>query len=60
MRLNGVDEYYITGDAPAWEKFQKWTGTLKKAVGNPLFHWSYLKLKRYFSYNGVLKGEKTE
>ena len=57
MRSNGVDEYYITGDAPAREKFQKWAETLEKAVGNPLFHWSHLELKRYFGYNGVLNGE---
>ena len=24
MRSNGVEEYYITGDAPDREKFQKW------------------------------------
>lgn len=60
MRSNGVDEYYITGDAPAREKFQKWAETLEKAVGNPLFHWSHLELKRYFGYNGVLNGETAE
>ena len=60
MRSNGVDEYYITGDAPAREKFQKWAETLEKAVGNPLFHWSHLELKRYFGYHGVLNGETAE
>lgn len=30
MRSNGVDEYYITGDAPAREKFQKWGKRWKK------------------------------
>ena len=59
MRSNGVDEYYITGDAPAREKFQKWAETLEKAVGNPLFHWSHLELKRYFGYNGVLNVRET-
>lgn len=29
MRSNGVDEYYITGDAPDREKFQKWAETLE-------------------------------
>lgn len=54
MRSNGVDEYYITGDAPDWEKFEKWAQTLEKAAGNPLFHWSHLELQRYFGYHGVL------
>lgn len=60
MRSNGVEEYYITGDAPDREKFQKWAETLEKAIGNPLFHWSHLELQRYFGYTGVLNGETAE
>lgn len=60
MRSNGVEEYYITGDAPDREKFQKWAETLEKAIGNPLFHWSHLELQRYFGYYGVLNGETAE
>ena len=36
MRANGIEERYITGDAPDREKFQKWAETLPKAIGNPL------------------------
>ena len=54
MRANGVDEYYITGNAPDWEKFEKWAETISKAIGNPLYHWSHLELQRYFDYHGVL------
>ncbi len=60
MRTNGVDEYYITGDAPDREKFQKWAETLTKAIGNPLYHWSHLELQRYFGYNGVLNADTAE
>lgn len=60
MRSNGVDEYYITGDAPAREKFQKWAETLEKLIGNPLYHWSHLELKKYFGYEGHLNGETAE
>ena len=42
MRSNGVEEYYITGDAPDREKFQKWAESLERAIGNPLYHWSHL------------------
>lgn len=58
MRSNGIGERYITGDAPDWEKFLMWARTLEKAIGNPLYHWSHLELKRYFGYDGVLN-EKT-
>lgn len=54
MRSNGIDEYYITGDASDWEKFEKYAETLEKAIGNPLFHWSHLELQRFFGIDTVL------
>lgn len=60
MRANGVEERFITGDATDREKFQKWAQTLERAIGNPLYHWSHLELKRYFDYNGVLNSETAE
>lgn len=60
MRSNGVEEYYITGDAPAREKFQKWAETLEKLIGNPLYHWSHLELQRYFGYTGHLCADTAE
>ena len=60
MRSNSVDEYYVTGDAPDREKFQKWAETLEKAIGNPLYHWSHLELQRFFGYHGVLNGDTAE
>lgn len=60
MRSCGVDEYYITGDAPDKEKFFKWAEVLGKAIGNPLFHWSHLELKFFFGYNGVLNKNTAE
>ena len=60
MRSNGVDEKYITGDASDREKFQKWAETLEKAIGNPLYHWSHLELKKYFGYEGHLCGDTAQ
>lgn len=60
MRSNGVEERYITGDAPDREKFQKWAETLEMAIGNPLYHWSHLELKKYFGYTGYLNSETAE
>lgn len=60
MRANGVDETYITGDAPDREKFQKWAETLELAIGNPLYHWSHLELRRYFGYEGVLNEDTAQ
>lgn len=60
MRSNGVEEKYITGDATDREKFQKWAETLERAIGNPLYHWSHLELKKYFGYEGILNGDTAE
>ena len=60
MRSCGVEEKYITGDATDKEKFLMWALVLSKAIGNPLYHWSHLELKRYFDYNGVLNRNTAE
>lgn len=60
MRSNGVDEHYITGDATPYEKFVKFAELLPKAIGNPMYHWCHLELKKYFGYNGILNGETAE
>lgn len=60
MRSNGVEERYITGDATDWEKFRKWAGTLEQAIGNPLYHWSHLELRKYFGYTGVLNSDTAD
>lgn len=60
MRSNGVDEKYITGDAPDREKFQKFAEALPKAIGNPMYHWCHLELKKYFGFEGVLNGDTAE
>ncbi len=48
MRLLGVPERCITGDAPAREKFDCWAAALPQTLGNPLHHWSALELHRRF------------
>ncbi len=60
IRSNGVEEKFITGDAPDREKFQKFAEMLPRAIGNPLYHWTHLELKRYFGYEGTLNGDTAE
>lgn len=57
LRSNGVDERYITGDAPDWEKFLAFATALPKAIGNPMYHWCHLELKTYFGYEGDLNAD---
>jgi glucuronate isomerase len=60
MRCCGVDEFYVTGNATDREKFQKFAECLPKAIGNPLYHWAHLELRRYFDYHGVLNGSTAQ
>ncbi len=60
MRSNGVEERYITGDAPDRDKFQRFAETLPRAVGNPMVHWCHLELKNYFGYDGFLTGDTAQ
>lgn len=60
MRSCGINEYYITGEASDYEKFCKFAETLEYAIGNPLYHWSHLELKKYFGYDGVLSRKTAE
>ncbi len=60
MRSAGVPEKYITGDASDHDKFIHFAEVLGKAIGNPIYHWSHLELRRYFGYEGVLNAQTAE
>jgi len=57
MRIAGVPERWITGDATDREKFDAWAATVPQTLGNPLFHWTALELKRYFGISELLSSE---
>jgi len=54
MRTNGVPERVCTGDASPREKFDAWCAAVPHTLGNPLYHWSHLELKRYFGIDEVI------
>jgi len=58
MRSNGVEEKFITGSATDKEKFMTYAKTIPYTLGNPLYHWTHLELKRYFNIETLLS-EKT-
>ncbi|MCO6540767.1 MAG: glucuronate isomerase [Lactobacillus sp.] len=47
-RANGVPEELITGDGDEYQKLVEWAKTIEKAIGNPLYEWTNLELKRFF------------
>jgi len=54
MRSNGVEEDYVSGNKPAYERFIKFVETLEMAIGNPMYHWCNLELKQFFGINEPL------
>lgn len=60
MRTFGINEYYITGAADFHEKFLKFAEILPRLIGNPLYIWCALELKRYFNIDEPLTPENAE
>lgn len=60
MRSNGVAEKFCTGEASDREKFQAFAETVPYTLGNPLYHWTHLELRRYFGIDTLLNGDSAE
>ncbi|MGG6312215.1 glucuronate isomerase [Paenibacillus macerans] len=60
MRANGVPEEQITGNASPEEKFRAWAETIEACIGNPLYHWTHLELKKYFGIEEPLSARNWE
>lgn len=60
IRSDGVPEEEITGEADPRLKFKRFAAALPKAIGNPMYHWCHLELKRYFGYDGILNADTAD
>ncbi|GHS85766.1 uronate isomerase [Synergistales bacterium] len=59
MRACGVAEELVTGNGTNneendYRRFEAWAKVMPRTIGNPLYHWSHLELKRYFGVNELL------
>lgn len=52
MRSNGVSEDFVTGAKPRKERLAKFAGAVEMAIGNPMYHWCNLELRKFFGYQG--------
>lgn len=57
MRANGIPESHITGEASDYDKFLAWATTVPKAIGNPLYSWTHLELRRFFGIEELLNAD---
>lgn len=60
MRSAGIDERFITGSATRYEKYQAWAKTVPECIGNPIYHWTHLELRRPFGITNRLFNPATE
>ncbi len=60
MRSAGVPEDFITGHQPDQEKFRRFCAVLPLAVGNPLYHWCHLELRRFFGLDTLVSAETAD
>ena len=60
MRSFGIDEKYITGDASDYDKFYQFAKMMPYLIGNPIYHWSHLELKRFFGVEELLNEKNAE
>lgn len=57
MRANAVPERFVTGDAGFREKFDRFAEIMPRLIGNPIYHWSHLELRRYFGADELLDAQ---
>ena len=60
LRQFGVDEKYVTGDGSDEEKFREYARVMQYAIGNPIYSWTHLELRRFFGINDVLTPETAD
>eukprot|EP00903_Cladosiphon_okamuranus_P000813 g811.t1 len=60
MRWNGIPEHLVSGAASYREKYDAFAKTVPHCVGNPIYHWTHLELRRYFGWNGVFGPETAD
>ncbi|MEI7632999.1 MAG: glucuronate isomerase [bacterium] len=59
MRACGIEERFITGNAPDRDKFLAFALCLPLAPRNPIYHWTHMELRRPFGIKDWLLGPET-
>ncbi|MER2603728.1 MAG: glucuronate isomerase [Candidatus Competibacter phosphatis] len=60
LRSAGVTEDFVTGNQPDREKFRRFCAVLPLAVGNPLYHWCHLELRRFFGIDALVNAKNAD
>lgn len=60
MRSNGIPEELVTGRDDELTRFKKFAEVLSLSIGNPMYHWCSLELKKYFGIREPLTPSNAE
>ena len=67
LRARGYEEDSISGNVPGktleesdYQKYMQFVESMPYFVGNPLYHWSHLELRRYFGIYDVINKNNAE
>jgi glucuronate isomerase len=62
MRANGISEEYVTGGEGVsdYDRFLAYAQTVPMAIGNPLYHWSHLELRRLFGIEELINEKNAQ
>ncbi len=57
MRICGIEEHFITGDAAPFEKFKRYCQIFPLLAGNPVYDWSRMELASVFGIHDAINEE---
>ena len=60
LRARGYEEDSISGPDDDYKKYRQFVESMPYFVGNPLYHWSHLEMRRYFDIYDVINKENAD
>ena len=67
LRARGYEEDSISGNVPGksleesdYQKYSQFCESMPYFVGNPLYHWSHLELRRYFGIEDIINAKNAK
>ncbi len=60
LRARGYEEDSISGPDDDYKKYMQFVESMPYFVGNPLYHWSHLEMRRYFGIDDIINAKNAK
>ncbi len=60
LRARGYEEDSISGPDDDYKKYMQFVESMPYFVGNPLYHWSHLEMRRYFGIDEIINSKNAK